>query len=274
MQWIILILLSALLVASVFCQKIALDVNDASSVSAAMFAIKELSKLSDSGIYETLELNKIVKAEKEDGIFHVNTYLDMEIRSSYYKSGNDVERFKIIVMDHKLDHVKSFAIDEFPSMDESAIEQFWIKKVELKRKQREEAYRRLEVEALMLKNAEYKIKYEREDITVILVDIDNAISGDTESQITNHEARQAYYKSIYDNKASITLYDEIELLLSKYSLTELYLITLDPTNENTLVSNLLHSISTSNRFVIPPLTNDYIAYKSQLILDQAMKELF
>lgn len=127
----------------VACDRVAIDVHSAKAMKAAEFALSELSKLSDSGVYQSLSLHEVTKAEEEVGIFHYNTILSLKFHSPYFKSGEEVETFHMVVMEHKTDHVKSFAIDEFPVMDEDAIEKYWIQKVELKRRQREEAYRRL-----------------------------------------------------------------------------------------------------------------------------------
>ena len=124
-------------------QHIDLNVNDIKAIKAAEFALIELTRLSDTGIYESLNLKHIHSAIEEDGIFHYNVILSLELYSPYFKSGLDTEVFSIVVMTHKHDHVQSFAIDEFPQMNEYAIEEYYIAKVELKRKQREEAFRRL-----------------------------------------------------------------------------------------------------------------------------------
>jgi hypothetical protein len=66
---------------------------------------------------------------QQEGIFHHNVVMDLELASPYFKSGKEVERFQMIVMTHKEDGVRSLAIDEFPLMSEAAIERFWIEKV-------------------------------------------------------------------------------------------------------------------------------------------------
>lgn len=124
-------------------QHIELNVNDMKAIKGAEFALDELARISDSGIYKSLSLSRILFAMEEDGIFHKNIILNLELACPYFKSGLDVEVFSMVVMEHKQDHVKSFAIDEFPQMSEDAIEQFYIEKIELKRKQREESFRRL-----------------------------------------------------------------------------------------------------------------------------------
>ena len=123
-----------------------LSVSHPKAVRDAEFALSELKKLSDSRIYDTLSLAKIISAEDEDGIYHINTILKLELRSIYYKSGLPSEVFDMVVMRNKIDGSMSFAINEFPEMDESAIELFWIKKVKEKRGQREELFRKIEVE--------------------------------------------------------------------------------------------------------------------------------
>lgn len=129
---------------------ISLDTASEHVISEAQFALGELKKLSDSTIYSTLSLARIVSARENDGIFHRNLVLDVEISSPFFKSGQAKESFEMIVLTHKEDGVRSFAIDEFPDMDEQAIEQFWIANTEKKKKVREEAFRRLEIESLLL----------------------------------------------------------------------------------------------------------------------------
>ena len=142
MFYVVFIFLSLLAIVAL-CQRSDIDVHSHKAIQSAEFAVDELSRLSDSGVYETLSLYSIVKAEEEDGIFHYNTILALELQSPYFKSGEEIERFNMVVMEHKVDKVKSFAIDEFPVMDEDAIESFWIKKVDQRRREREKAYRRL-----------------------------------------------------------------------------------------------------------------------------------
>jgi len=126
-----------------------LSVNDPKAVKDAEYSLAELKKLSDSRIYETLSLERIVSAEEDDGIYHFNTILSIDLKSVYFKSGRASENFTVIVMRNKIDGSMSFAIDEFPEMDEIAIEEFWIRKVKEKRSQKEELLRKIEIESLI-----------------------------------------------------------------------------------------------------------------------------
>lgn len=112
------------------------------------FAVAELRKLSDSGIYRTLSLSRIQAASTQDGVFHHNTFLELELSSPHFKGGASVATFDVMVMRHLEDGTYSFAIDEFPEMDEDAIEMFWIEKVERHREEREKAFKQMELEAL------------------------------------------------------------------------------------------------------------------------------
>lgn len=64
--------------------------------------MEELKKISDSGVYETLTLSRVISGEEEDGIFHDNTILTVELASPYFRSQLPVERFEIYVMKHKV----------------------------------------------------------------------------------------------------------------------------------------------------------------------------
>lgn len=129
---------------------VVLEVNSAKVVKAAEFAVQELSKLSDSGIYETLELSKVLSADEIDGLFHINILLHLELRSPYFASHNLLEKYHMIVMRHKEDNITTLAIDDFPVMDEDAIEEFYIKRVEYRRKMREKAFEELELDAIAM----------------------------------------------------------------------------------------------------------------------------
>ena len=121
-----------------------LSVTGTKAVKDAEYAIKELKKLSDSRIYETLSLSKIISADEEDGIYHVNTLLTIELTSGHFKSGMPVESFHMVVMRNKIDDSMSFAINEFPEMDELSIEKSWIQKVKERRGQREAMFKKIE----------------------------------------------------------------------------------------------------------------------------------
>lgn len=125
-----------------------LSINDPKTLQETEFALTSLRKLSDSRIYQSLSLNRILRAEAEKGIYHDNTIVQVELESQYFKSGAPTETFEFVIMTHRDDNVKSFAIDEFPVMDDFAIETHWIEKVKEKRRQKEESLRMLEINAI------------------------------------------------------------------------------------------------------------------------------
>jgi hypothetical protein len=124
------------------------DVSNPTIVAAAELAVAELAKLSDSGVYETLGLFKINSASTQTGVFHFNTFLDLELESQHFKSGKPTEAFEMMIMQHYEDGTHSFAIDEFPEMNEDTIEEYWIRKVERQRSFREATFKAMELEAL------------------------------------------------------------------------------------------------------------------------------
>ncbi len=124
-----------------------LDVESNFVLKEAEFAVKELSKLSDSLIYNTLQLSEIISARQYDGIFHTNVLLELRLSSPHFKSGAENEIFNMITLEHKEDGTKTLAIDEFPNMNEVDIEAFTVEKMRTKRKEREEVFRRMEIQA-------------------------------------------------------------------------------------------------------------------------------
>jgi len=127
--------------------KIQASVHAPSIVEAAEFVVEELSKLSDSGVYETLTLAQIVSAQTQRGVFHENTFLTLELASPHFLSRNATERFEVIDMVRVDDKSRSFAIDAFPEMSEESIEKFSIRNVERRRALRERAFEELELDA-------------------------------------------------------------------------------------------------------------------------------
>jgi hypothetical protein len=91
-----------------------LAVDSAAAVAETNYCLEALKKLSDSTIYNSLTVDEILSASVEDGIFHTNTLLKVELGSPFFKSGEMSETFDLVVMAHNEDGTKSFAIDEFP----------------------------------------------------------------------------------------------------------------------------------------------------------------
>lgn len=120
---------------------IKLDVRSDSVREKAKWAVNELQQLSDSGIYHSLQLESILEAEEEDGLYHVNTIMKLELSSPHFASGQAVEVYEMIVMKHYEEDYSTIAIDQFPEMDEDTIEEYYIRKVEQKRKDRDAAFK-------------------------------------------------------------------------------------------------------------------------------------
>lgn len=213
-----------------------LDPLGAEANVIAAFAVEELKKLSDSRVYSTLTLSKIISAYQEEGIFHDNTIMKLELESPFYKSGNTTEVFEIIVMNHKEDGTKSLAIDEFPVMHEYAVEEFWIRKVKEKNIAREQSFRRLELESLLMEvpeeedeewdmykmpqNLERKAAMDKESVSSLLELLDTSALKELRLQNSAKFQKQLKEGSIY-----LT----VERALAKLPLQSLYEITVDPT---------------------------------------------
>ena len=131
-------------------------VDSAEAKAAAAFMLEELRALSDSGVYETLSLHSITSAAKQHGVFHDNVFLTVRLASPHLavaaagttSSGGAPATtvHEVMVMTSLEDGVKSFAIDEFPEMDDDAVEEFLIRKIEKRRRDREESFAQIERE--------------------------------------------------------------------------------------------------------------------------------
>jgi hypothetical protein len=204
----------------------------------AEFAVKELSKLSDSSIYETLSLFKVVSAQLHHGIFHKSVVLDLELHSPHYKSGKVIETFQMVVLENLTDGTKSLAIDEFPRMDESAIETFSIKKMKHHQLENEKTFDRME--SLVPVPHENKIK---PDMTSYLSQFDSL------DQL--NKRRSTSEMDIQPRLKNPQLMEE--QLVSKMSLAELYQMVME-------------------RSVTSPKFSNYFYYRANHILDAVLVE--
>jgi hypothetical protein len=199
-----------------------LEVNSDLVKENAMFALAELQKLSDSKIYDTLNLKKVISASANDGVYHDNLIMKVELECPHYKSGKQIEQFEFIVMTHKTDHVKTIAIDEFPILMEDSIEEYTIKKIEEKRARRKAILRDMELESIMTEPEEQSLfdasyfqgKFSDEDVQ-------NMFSSVETEETSSY--RKMLSKSLIPKLPSVRVSDE-EALMS-YSLFKLYQVS-------------------------------------------------
>jgi hypothetical protein len=127
----------------------------------------------------------------------------------------------MIVLEHKEDGVKALAIDEFPVMDEDAIEEFYIRKIEQRRKQREESFRRLEIEAQMYESSDPLLNINN---VRMKEDSSKRSVADVLAELDTPKKRRARQVDSEDNIQKRLQGEQLseERKLQQYSLRELY----------------------------------------------------
>lgn len=138
------------------------DPSSAAIQADASWAVEYLRGMSDSGVYKTLALRRVVSASTQEGVFHNNTVLLLELESphtvvdstpSASSPSNSaaplrISTHEVVVMTElESGQRRAFAIDEFPVMDPEAVERFWRAKVDAQRGEREAMFAALEAEA-------------------------------------------------------------------------------------------------------------------------------
>ncbi|GMH72202.1 hypothetical protein TrST_g783 [Triparma strigata] len=140
-------LLLVLLILPLFGLAAAPPLTPLETKASASFFLTEIQKLSDSGIYESLTIHNVLSAERETSQFHDSIRLRLALASPYFLSKQDTEEFEVMVMFSKEDKSKSFAINEFPKMNEMDVERHWIEKVKKKKEERKSEYEELKKQA-------------------------------------------------------------------------------------------------------------------------------
>lgn len=112
------------------------------------------------------------------GDFHYVTHLRVALASPHFASQKPLEAFDMMVLERKplpgqdrYADGRSIAIDEFPVMDEDAIEQFWIRKVEDRRRRRRELFKQWESEGEEGVSTQYQPKARKEKRVVSLEEL-------------------------------------------------------------------------------------------------------
>lgn len=126
---------------------VAADPADPAIQAEAKWAVDYLKTMSDSGIYATLELLRIVDAFTQAGVFHNNTLMTVVLGSPHLLEGTESTHQLIVMTDLRSGKRSAFAVDEFPAMQPGAVEEFWRAKVEAHRARREAVFAALEAGA-------------------------------------------------------------------------------------------------------------------------------
>lgn len=121
---------------------------DSHIVRSAEYAVDELKKLSDSGVYATIRLEEVLSSTVHQGIFHDTILMKLKLSCPHFLSDNETEVFEVVLLTNREDGSISIAIDSFPEIAEEAIEEYQIYQIEENKRRRQEEIRLLEMESL------------------------------------------------------------------------------------------------------------------------------
>eukprot|EP00511_Aplanochytrium_stocchinoi_P001268 CAMPEP_0204831728 /NCGR_PEP_ID=MMETSP1346-20131115/11384_1 /ASSEMBLY_ACC=CAM_ASM_000771 /TAXON_ID=215587 /ORGANISM="Aplanochytrium stocchinoi, Strain GSBS06" /LENGTH=170 /DNA_ID=CAMNT_0051962975 /DNA_START=55 /DNA_END=567 /DNA_ORIENTATION=- len=104
--------------------EVPLSVSQADVVEGADFALQEIQQRSDSGVYETLRIARIIDAAYVKGLYHSILKMNLTLASEHLLNyPNDQEsRHHIMIMTAHETGLKTIAIDEYPEMKPESIE--------------------------------------------------------------------------------------------------------------------------------------------------------
>jgi hypothetical protein len=72
--------------------------DDPTVLEAATWAVEHLRNLSDSGVYRSLSLLRVLDAATQEGVYHDNTLLTLELASPHFLDGAPTSTHRVIVM--------------------------------------------------------------------------------------------------------------------------------------------------------------------------------
>jgi len=135
-----------LLIIGVSGNGVVLNVGSRDVVGVAAVALSELRQMSDSGVYETLELRSVRRAEVENGRFFENMILDVVLGSEFLKA--DVETEIVVMRDQQSKVIRSVAVENLPAFPDAIVEQFHERKRQARKLEREKLFADIEAEYL------------------------------------------------------------------------------------------------------------------------------
>jgi hypothetical protein len=113
--------------------------------AAAQFALQEIRFLSESGVYESLELAEVVNASHVLGQFHDNLILNVVFASPLLLAPSATSEHQVVVMKSLEDQGEvHVAIDEFPVFTDAAVQNARAARAVRSKQKREEFFARVE----------------------------------------------------------------------------------------------------------------------------------
>jgi len=123
--------------------QMALDVDGAQVRSEANIAVEELKGMSESGVYETFRLGRILKAFSTKGRFFDIIVLEVELVSDMLHEPFITE-LTVMREDSETKELRSVSIDKLPNFPQDVVEEFQRRRKRAASEQRERTFERLE----------------------------------------------------------------------------------------------------------------------------------